>query len=167
MRTSAVLRQMQHVLGPNLLRLVNLCLSAAFIAHLVACFFYYAAYVSGEADRTWVHNAVLRGLLPSDAPPSTKYITSLYWTMSTLGTVGYGDIVPGTSQEKAVAMISILVGLTIFAYFMSSMGSLLGTLNSGNTQASRKMQVSMRWCTTTALFRVFSSYCHQPCITLQ
>ncbi len=48
----------------------------------------------------------------------TKYVVSLYWAFSTLCTVGYGDVVPSTTGERLFAIGAMLVGATIFAYFM-------------------------------------------------
>lgn len=40
-----------------------------------------------------------------------KYVTALYWSMSTLTTVGYGDVIPGNSTEKIMSMIGDLYPL--------------------------------------------------------
>lgn len=37
-----------------------------------------------------------------------RYVTALYWSMSTLTTVGYGDVIPGNSTEKIMSMIGDL-----------------------------------------------------------
>ena len=60
-----------------------------------------------------------------------KYITAAYWAMSTLATVGYGDVHPSSVDEKIYAMLGMVLGVTIFAYFMGSMANLLANLNSG------------------------------------
>lgn len=39
----------------------------------------------------------------------------MYWAMSTMATVGYGDITPIQVQEKVVSMAGMLCGVTIFA----------------------------------------------------
>jgi hypothetical protein len=56
-----------------------------------------------------------------------KYVTAIYWSISTLATVGYGDIIPGNSVEKVVSMVGMALGVTVFAYFMTSMTALLET----------------------------------------
>jgi hypothetical protein len=56
--------------------------------------------------------------------------------MSTLATVGYGDVHPSSVDEKIYAMLGMVLGVTIFAYFMSSMAHLLATLNSGEWAGS-------------------------------
>ena len=42
-----------------------------------------------------------------------------YWSVVTLSTVGYGDITPQTSQGRAVAMMLIVVGIGVIAFFTS------------------------------------------------
>jgi voltage-gated potassium channel len=70
-----------------------------------------------------------------------RYITALYWTMSTMGTVGYGDVLPGNNDEKIFSMASILLGCTVFAYFMTSMGRIMGSMHMANRALARKIKV--------------------------
>ena len=44
----------------------------------------------------------------------TSLLSSLYFTVVTLSTVGYGDIVPVSSAAKVFVIILIIVGLSIF-----------------------------------------------------
>lgn len=46
----------------------------------------------------------------------------MYWAMSTMATVGYGDVTPIQISEKIVAMVGMLVGVTIFACASSDVG---------------------------------------------
>ncbi len=39
----------------------------------------------------------------------------IYWAVSTMTTVGYGDITPRTTTGKAVASVMMLVGVGVFA----------------------------------------------------
>ena len=58
-----------------------------------------------------------------------RYVTAMYWSLSTMTTVGYGDVIPGSAKEKLVAMGCMVVGITVFAYFMGAMANLLAALN--------------------------------------
>lgn len=40
-----------------------------------------------------------------DAPASTLYVTSVYWTVTTLSTVGYGDIFASTIAERTYCIL--------------------------------------------------------------
>lgn len=71
-----------------------------------------------------------------------KYVTALYWSMSTLTTVGYGDVTPGNANEKIMSMVGMVVGVTVFAYFMGSMSAMMSSINSSNTKITRKLLVS-------------------------
>lgn len=59
--------------------------------------------------------------------------------MSTLTTVGYGDVTPANTDEKLCSMIAMVIGVTIFAYFMGSTASIITALNSTETAMSRKI----------------------------
>lgn len=40
-----------------------------------------------------------------DAPASKLYVTSVYWTVTTLSTVGYGDIFASTIAERTYCIL--------------------------------------------------------------
>ena len=48
---------------------------------------------------------------PTSGPTlRTRYITSLYFTLSSLTSVGFGNIAPSTNDEKVFAVIVMIVG---------------------------------------------------------
>jgi hypothetical protein len=51
-----------------------------------------------------------------------------------MATVGYGDVLPGNSPEKLLAMAGMALGVTLFAYFMGAITSVLDTLNTNDAQ---------------------------------
>ncbi len=47
----------------------------------------------------------------------TNWFDSIYWTITTLSTVGYGDITPDSIIGKLVAMVNMLFGVALFPAF--------------------------------------------------
>ena len=43
------------------------------------------------------------------------FMDAIYWAVTSMATVGYGDIVPVTEMGRAITVISTLVGLAVFA----------------------------------------------------
>jgi hypothetical protein len=58
----------------------------------------------------------------------SHYLTSLYWVVTTITTVGYGDIYAGTNVEKVYATMSMLIGVTVFGYVIGSMSRIVSTI---------------------------------------
>ena len=60
-------------------------------------------------------------LFEGDLPESgiNTYFDALYWAVVTLSTVGYGDLVPVTSEGRLVAMVVIASGIGVFAFSTS------------------------------------------------
>ena len=50
-----------------------------------------------------------------------SWIDSLYFTVITLATVGYGDLTPTTPVGKIVAVIFVIVGVGIFLAFLNKL----------------------------------------------
>jgi voltage-gated potassium channel len=49
------------------------------------------------------------------APPITDLVTALYYSMVTMSTVGYGDIIPKTPEAKLFTVSIIVLGVAVFA----------------------------------------------------
>ena len=58
-----------------------------------------------------------------------QYITSFYWSIVTLTTLGYGDIGPSNHHERMFGVYAMLLGASIFAYSVTNMCTLVHNLN--------------------------------------
>ena len=56
---------------------------------------------------------------------ASNYIRALYWSITTLTTVGYGDIVPHTNTEMFYSMFVQLLGIGAFGFLIAHVVSLL------------------------------------------
>ena len=45
-----------------------------------------------------------------------EYLYSLYWSVTSLTTVGYGDITPNTTLELLIAVLAMIVGISFYGY---------------------------------------------------
>ncbi len=57
-----------------------------------------------------------------------RYITALHFAVTTMTTVGYGDITPSTLYETAFAIVAMLISCGIFAYTFNSLGSIVDSM---------------------------------------
>ena len=54
-----------------------------------------------------------------------KYQISWYWAVTTITTVGYGDISGNHMTEKMFSTITMIIGVAIFSYANGAISSLL------------------------------------------
>jgi Cyclic nucleotide-binding domain/Ion channel len=69
-----------------------------------------------------------------------KYIWGYYWTVTTLATVGYGDITPTTSLARCYAMGIMMIGISSFALIISHFSRLLVTRDSKLEAQKQKLK---------------------------
>jgi len=92
------------------------------IMHVVACGWIFVGLKEGWG--TWIDNEGFSVSKYKD-DPSFVYITSLYWVVTTLTTVGYGDIFGSTDAEYIYTMIVEFIGILVFSIIMSTVNSFL------------------------------------------
>lgn len=68
---------------------------------------------------------VTSGTILFHAMEGDELIDSIYFTVVTLTTVGYGDVTPETPQGKALALVIILAGVGLFGLLLGSLTELL------------------------------------------
>lgn len=58
-----------------------------------------------------------------------QYLTSIYFTITTITTVGYGDISGGTFSEKIAAIVLMLLGVISFSVASASLASIFSSFD--------------------------------------
>lgn len=122
-------------LGDSLIHLFQLFMKIIFTAHILACIIHSIGFYN-EYRETWI---VTNNL--TNERLTIKYVNSLYWTITTLSTVGYGDITPQNTREKLVCMGVMLIGCGFFAYSINTFGYILGELSRRKKEENKEMKV--------------------------
>lgn len=66
--------------------------------------------------------------MPVDSEePSGIYVKAVYWVITTLTTVGYGDYKGYTPMEFIFQMVVEFLGIGVFSYLMGSINTLVAT----------------------------------------
>lgn len=89
--------------------------------HLAACLWIMTAtFIKGsDDDDTWMDGEI------ESMGVSEQYLTSVYFTVTTITTVGYGDISGGSRSEKIFCIFIMLIGVMSFSFFSGSLASLI------------------------------------------
>jgi len=58
-------------------------------------------------------------------PELPEYLRALYWTITTLTTVGYGDITPATAGQVLYATVVMVLGAGMYGYIIGNVANLL------------------------------------------
>lgn len=96
--------------GSNVVRFVQFAYILAIVIHLVACGWLVLRSQGGEVSED-------------------RYLESIYWAVTTMCTVGYGDIIPNNSIQMIYATVVMLVGYVLFAYLVGNIASLFNTVD--------------------------------------
>ena len=82
------------------------------ISHYIACvFFFVSSQLDDSYEITWIKHAKIE-----NDPTIEQYIHSLYFSLSTLVTIGYGDIKPMNPVEKFIGIFIELIAVGTYTY---------------------------------------------------
>ena len=120
----------------HLMRLVTLVCQLLYCAHLLGCGWFYTTWFPTEDGRTWLLRYDAEA---ADREVSYKYMISVYWALTTLTTVGYGDITPQNNLERMYSCLALLTGSLVFATMLASVNSLVAALDRQGAEAEEKL----------------------------
>ncbi|KAL4461551.1 hypothetical protein ABPG74_016175 [Tetrahymena malaccensis] len=106
----------------HIMKLFNQLLSVVFVAHLVCLAWYALGFyeIQNGYSVTWIQKYNLNEL-----PYIQLYIYSMYWSVTTMTTVGYGDISATNYVEALFIILSMILFSCVFAYSINNIGFIL------------------------------------------
>ncbi|KAF3704433.1 Potassium voltage-gated channel subfamily H member 6 [Channa argus] len=117
------------------------------IAHWLACIWYAIGYVERPYTETgWLDNlAEQLGKAYNDSDSSSgpsvkdKYVTALYFTLSSLTSVGFGNVSPNTNSEKIFSICVMVIGSLMYASIFGNVSAIIQRLYTGTTRYHTQM----------------------------
>lgn len=97
----------RHAVNPGLFRLAYFVLLMILAAHILACGWILLGGTGEETDRV------------------TIYVKALYYTVTTLASVGYGDITPQNNVQRLYAIFLMLAGVGAYGFVIGNLATYL------------------------------------------
>jgi hypothetical protein len=120
----------------NIERLIYFVAIFILLNHMSACIWYFVAKLQDLDPDCWV---VRLGY--QDAPNYEVYIISFYWTLTTVTTVGYGDINAGTTWERIFNLLIMSCGVIMYSFAIGALSSIVSSFDAKNREMNTKLQI--------------------------
>jgi hypothetical protein len=75
----------------------------------------------------------------TDMPDFDLFVTSVYFSVTTIVTVGYGDIGPINTGEKIICILLMLIGVISFSLGTGALSSIISNYDSSLAKLEEKM----------------------------
>ncbi|XP_066244999.1 potassium voltage-gated channel subfamily H member 8 isoform X2 [Euwallacea similis] len=107
--------------------LTLLMLSFTLVAHWLACIWYVIAQEEFETDLGWIRALADRLKINDVANLSNTdaYVTALYFTCSSLTSVGFGNVSANTTNEKIFSICVMLIGALMHAVVFGNVTAII------------------------------------------
>ncbi len=149
-RASRILSRWRNRVGisHSTLSLAKFFLIIILVSHWSACVFHLAGAIQEDSGNlNWIR--VVYGkcaefefakdclredlVLPDVTSPLRdglqRYLGAVYWSVATIATIGYGDITAETDAERAVALLTMLLGGGVYAYIVGAVYGIVSSMD--------------------------------------
>ncbi len=122
----------------GIFNLIKVVCNILYIAHIIACLFHTIGSLMIDLNqKSWLN--VIEKTYLNDW--KVRYVYCIYWAVTTLITVGYGDITPQNPFEILFTIFVILIGCGTFAYGINSVGSILANMMKREQEFKKEVKV--------------------------
>ncbi|XP_068091500.1 potassium voltage-gated channel subfamily H member 2 isoform X2 [Hyperolius riggenbachi] len=122
----------------------------ALIAHWLACIWYAIGHMEHLDTEyrpigwlyslgTQIRKPYNDSLVKSGPTINDKYVTALYFTFSSLTSVGFGNVSPNTNSEKIFSICVMLIGSLMYASIFGNVSAIIQRLYSGTARYHTQM----------------------------
>ena len=115
------LRRVSFV-NPNIMRMVLLIFWIILTAHFVACGWIFLEGVS------------------TDMQNEMQYLNAFYWTITTLTTIGYGDITPSAKSQIIYTIFVEIIGAGLYGFIIGNIANLIANIDIARSQHRSKLE---------------------------
>lgn len=112
-----------YSLNPSILRMLVFLVLMVFAVHWMACG--WISLAGSALTNDWY----------------TTYIKAIYWIITTMTTVGYGDITPESNHQLIYAIFVMIIGVGTYGYVIANLANLMGNIDTARMDFVRKMSV--------------------------
>lgn len=114
--------------------LLSFVLFSVLFLHFLSCWIFFVTTLSTNGVNL-INHADLQDSLST---PAALYTVSLYYIVTTICTVGIGDISPQTTFERACVCLLIFVGMCFYSYTLGTLGNFLSESNESLSNVSHR-----------------------------
>ncbi|XP_050559068.1 potassium voltage-gated channel subfamily H member 8 isoform X2 [Spodoptera frugiperda] len=145
LRLARLLQKMDRYSQYSALILTLLMLSFTLLAHWLACIWFIIAdkeieiHKNESWDLGWINNLAERLKVPiPNISHSESYVTALYFTCSSLTSVGFGNVSANTLAEKIFSIITMLIGALMHAVVFGNVTAIIQRMYSRRSMYQSK-----------------------------
>eukprot|EP00750_Incisomonas_marina_P030973 INCI7688.2.p1 GENE.INCI7688.2~~INCI7688.2.p1 ORF type:complete len:849 (-),score=84.98 INCI7688.2:1220-3766(-) len=121
------------------LMLIKLCFVLMLAAHLIGCLFW-GLFTFSDGTPTAPDGWIVSSGLHNAKDPFDQYISTVYFALMTLTSIGYGDITPSTTSEMVFVVCVTVVGAILYALLLALLTSLLSKFVSSSQPLTDAME---------------------------
>eukprot|EP01043_Picozoa_sp_COSAG02_P068968 COSAG02_NODE_11642_length_1683_cov_1.690025_1_plen_475_part_01 len=119
-------------------KFTGLLLVLTYCCHVFGCIWFFFGTLDNDgpiaSPDSWI---AARGI--GNSTLQIKYITSFYWAVTALSTVGFGDISATTRFEMIFSSFTVMVGTVFFALLISQLGDIVRTQTVLSEKTTRQL----------------------------
>lgn len=112
----------KNIINPSIFRMIILMFWVIIASHFIAC--------------GWI----LLGNFESTMTDFDIYLQSFYWTVTTLTTIGYGDITPSTNGQIIYTIFIQITGAGMYGFIIGNIANLIANIDIAKAQYREKME---------------------------
>lgn len=121
------------------------------LIHFTSCIWNFLPKLENNCPETWVFRKK-----QMDKSNGELYLTGIYFAVTTIFTVGFGDYSAYTQPEMVLCIILEIVGIGFYSFVLGVMTSLLTSIDHKEVLLKNKMQMVGLFCKDTHLSKFMS-----------